>query len=110
MDYPLLPIEYDVTSTAATAPDLPLPDVWNNARKTRSNPTLEALCIDFALCYNTINIAKGGILVFPKPQKKLPFNCVETCSIIPTKSDTLGDNCDRRRENVSEICRSHRVT
>ena len=62
--------------------------------KRGQNPTLEALCIDFALCYNTINIAEGGILVFPKPQKKLPFNCVETCSIIPTKSDTLGGDCD----------------
>ena len=94
MDYPLLPIEGQRHLHCRNSTDLPLPDVWNNARKTRSNPTLEALCIDFALCYNTINIAEGGILVFPKPQKKLPFNCVETCSIIPTKSDTLGGDCD----------------
>ena len=79
-----LPTIPHTSDTRTLTADLPLPDVWNNAGKTRSNPTLEALCIDFTLCYNTVNILEGGILVFPKPRMKLPFNHVETCSIIPS--------------------------
>ena len=40
MDYPLLPIEGQRHLHCRNSTDLPLPDVWNNARKTRSKPNL----------------------------------------------------------------------